>query len=231
MPWWTEIGDNFPPSYLYEVREAPEVTPHNLQSLPDQWGVRHGPAVLHMSYNQRLGADNVLLPDGTRGRVDLHVNYRNRARRPLGDPDHAWGADSVKLRVKWLVSEVEIEDDDIRFVDRPPVTFTPQGRNAEMHAALYADAEILQIVQSYEGAIALNNLLITADFISSTGIEDCHTWDEAAEVVIEARGLNEAYFDIKFARLPENYGEYRRLMKRLRDRIAELGWVAPEVDP
>lgn len=229
MPWWTEIGDNFPPGYLYQVREAPEVTPHNRQSLPNQWGVRHGLAVLHMRHNQRLGADNVLLPDGTRGRVDLHVQYGNRARRPLGEPDHAWGADSVKLRVKWLVGEVEIEDDDIRFVDRPPVTFTPQGRNAEMHAALYADAEIMQIVQSYEGAIALYYLLKSADFIPSTGIEAFHTDDDAAEVVIHARGLNESYWSIRTAQ-SENVRDCSRLQRRLRDRLAELGWVAPELD-
>lgn len=223
---WFEIGTDYPPGYLFEAADAPEVTSNSSAAPPSGWAVRHGPAILHMFHNYRNGADNVLLPDGTRGRVDMAIMQRNRGRRPLNDVDRAWTDDRVRVPIRWQHGEVTISATDIVFSDFDfSDAFTPIHDG--LRQAILADPWLGQLVTSYEGAIALYDVLGQGTFQSVEGREAGFTFDDAAHIVAHLRGFGETLYDIRNADIQVN-DAYRHLTGQVRSHVSKLTFSEPE---
>ena len=224
---WPFEGNEYPKGYL---RPAGQRTPeHGLR----QHGRRHGVAVLHYRGAEPFAADNVRLPDGSRGRVHApHIN-RQDWRRPLNDHERAWSSAATAIPIRWRWGTLVVTPDDVVFEDdQSPPSFELAGRNAQLNYDLCQSVKIKQLALTMEGCNALYGSLLQGLWGRSRDDEEGSSYSrkEAAKLLAKIRGLGETYHDIKGARWL-NYRAHPPELQSVSQHFERLGWFNLTEEP
>lgn len=214
---WPFENDEYPEGYLL---------PEDF-SGPNEgssgYGRRHGAAILHYRFGRPYAADNVRLPDGTRGRVcATHIN-RKDWRRPLNDHERAWSSAAVAIPIHWRWGALIVAPDDLIFEDNQspsPIHFSED--NERLDRDLYRSQEIRELAVRMEGCNSLYRLLVYG-FWQQHPDEDplTYTHDEAATTLAAIRGLGETHYDLANAHWLGYPGGEDQLMRR---HLERHGW-------
>jgi hypothetical protein len=191
--WPYEDGD-YPDGYFLAQGTEP-ISIGRGGYKPREYARRHGEAIVHYASKVPFYVDNILLPDGSRGRVGQANVFSKRYRRPLTHIQDAWVSNPVHVPIKWRWGLLSIEPDDVIFVEAPDEpTIHIYEDLAALQWDLYGKPEIKSLADSYVGAVALYYVLRNADW--TRGDErPCCTSDGAALIVSHIRGLGETLFD------------------------------------
>lgn len=176
---------------MSEQDESYFLKPDSFTGSPE-WGSRHGPVICHWLGRLPLSAENVLLPDGTRGNVRREQGGQDLWRRPKGNNVECWAQSEAGKPVTWVWGKVEWSEKDAHFIDGELPQ--PDGRNYSSLALKFSqDAELRKMVQNFASAYCLYSVLL-GDLSE----------DEAGEVLSDMRGHGEAFYDWQYYNRPEN---------------------------
>lgn len=221
---WPFEDDVYPEGYLLRASSDP---PNNKSA---DYGRRHGVAVLHYRLGEPFAADNVRLPDGSRGRAKTAFIGRSKWRRPLNDHERAWSSAAVAIPIRWRWGTLVITPDDVMFEDElslPVVDF--YGDNERFERDLHQSKEIRELVVTMEGCNALYRLLLYG-FWQRDPDDEPFTYleDDAARALASIRGLGETHYDLANANWLGYGGREDHLMRR---HLKRLGWYDAREQP
>lgn len=235
MIGWPFENDVYPQGYLLAGEEAERARAGASRNGPASWGQRHGPAVLHHISQFAIAADNVLLPDGSRGKVRTTDLRGAIWRRPQsGDIDHwdpditghwMWG--SITVPVTWVWGRIRIADNEISFEDAPELCVPVfAGPSAAIERDLYNDPAFGQLLQDIDVAAAAISVLFQGDWYHEDRDEECSfsAFENSAATVADIRRKGETAFDW------EGYAGIAKIRSRafdrmIREHLMRLGWI------
>jgi hypothetical protein len=216
---WTEYNGKYPHGYIVPADQNP--------ATYSEYGKRHGPAVIHYFLDRGIGAENVLLPDGSRSKVQGTLRYWSGWRRPLNAPDQAWVGETARIPVRWQWGTLALSDNDVSFVDGPsPAAEVEEDDGAPvLGTELCASREFQEVVSSFDDAILLFTFLRDFSFVRQSDglVQNTSGTGEAAQLVADIRGIGEYYIDFKFlgdVQLTDPAGAEQRV----EDALKNLGW-------
>ncbi|SMD00119.1 hypothetical protein [Rhizobium sp. RU36D] len=229
MVGWPFENDVYPQGYLLageEAERALQVDTH-VRGLTS-WGCNRGPTVIHYFGRHPYAADNVLLPDGSRGKIraieiaSLPATWR----RPLNDPGGRWLANSINVPVLWRWGTLTILDDDLVFVDaQKPLCHAFSAHSEPLERDLLADAEIQKFVMDPLAAHATLWMIFKGDWLHpERKAEAFFTIDEAAYIICSLRGLGEHFRDWLTYCLHDKR-DYSHYYEPAREHLMRLGWI------
>ncbi|WDZ75046.1 hypothetical protein PWG15_10435 [Ensifer adhaerens] len=217
---WPFENDEYPEGYV--LSEAPGQPKYRWSD----YGQRHGAAVLHHRFGRPYAADNVRLPDGSRGRAHAAHIDRQDWRRPLNDHERAWSSAATAIPIRWRWGTLVVTPDDLVFEDdQSPPSFELAGHNAQLNDDLCQSVEIKQLALTMEGCNALYGSLLLGLWGRSRDAEEGTSYSrkEAAKLLAKVRGLGETHYDIKGARWL-NYRAYPSELQSVSHYFERLGW-------
>lgn len=229
MVGWPFENDVYPDGYLLageEAERALQLDTH-VRGLRS-WGYQRGPSVTHYRGPYPHAADNVLLPDGSRGKIraiDI-ASVPATWRRPLNDPGGRWLANSINVPVLWRRGTVTFLDDDIAFEDaQEPHCHAFGGYSEPLERDLLADPEIQKFVGDPLAAHATLWMIAKGDWVHpERKVKASFTHDEAADIICSLRGLGEHFRDWLTYCLHDkrDYWDYYEPAK---EHVQRLGWI------
>lgn len=228
---WPFENDEYPEGYVLPSDASQSSAPRGDHAR------RHGPAVLHYHRGEPFAADNVLLPDRSRGKARLAPQTLHW-RRPLNDRKRAWGSAAAAIPIHWRWGALIITSDDLVFEDNqslPELNF--DGRTERLDRDLCQSPEIREVALTMEGCNALYTELRRGGWLRiSEGQPDFkkerdlarkfspHSKMEAATTLANIRRLGETSDDFLRATWLKHYHGYRAEYLSVRRQIKRLGW-------
>jgi len=183
----------------------------------ERWTTRHGLAYCAWHRGTPVSAENVLLPNGTRGYVG-HTSFGPIVgwRRPECETEFAFDG--------WIFGNVELTDDDAIFTDAPaqPTVAPPLDWGyPDLECDLWKSPSVREECQDQGFAMALYEALVSRNWRQiDGGIWHC-TNRNAGAIVAEIRGRGENYHDYYWRGLPELAAGYEAEVETA---IAQIGW-------
>lgn len=176
-------GDETPGRWLTD----PQGRGRGRWSGQPRWAVRHGVALCHWSMGRTRRADNVLMPDGTRGPADdIYLMTEGAWRRPDG-------------KGGWIHGRIEFSDLDAVFTDMEfPNRRKPRddGGKPSMEADMAADAALLDAVEDDGFAQALYAAMCNREWRRRDSTARWNaSWRAAGGIVADLRRRGEIYLD------------------------------------
>ncbi|WP_429807011.1 hypothetical protein [Ensifer sp. B1-9] len=146
---WPFENDDYPEGHLLLPDQGKPNNPRRYYARP------HGVAVLHYRDGEPFAADNIRLPDGSRGKARL-APRTSHWRRPLNDQKRAWTSAATAIPIHWRWGALIVAPDDLIFEDNqslPEISF--DGRNERFDRDLCQSQEIKDLALTVEGCHAL----------------------------------------------------------------------------
>lgn len=227
MVGWPFENDIYPDGYLLAGEEPEKASQADVAGRM-WWGYQRGPSVIHYFSCSPYAADNVKLPDGSRGKIrsDNIGRVPSTWRRPLNDPGGRWLANSINVPVLWRWGTLTILDDDLVFVDaHKPLCHAFGAHSEPLERDLLADAEIQKFVMDPLAAHATLWMIVKGDWLHpERKVEAFFTNGDAANTICSLRALGEHFRDWLEYRLfdERDFSDY---FEPAREHVQRLGWI------
>ncbi len=183
---------------------------------------QHGAALIEYSGDSPLRAENIELPDGTRGWAQ---NTMGRWRRPHVPFEEMAGVAPATIPVSWRWGTLDISDHDVVFRPGPLPEPDLDGPAGELKRELYANQALRALVRDFDAALMLYRFFINCDFVR---VRDGHKVRfegnaEMAHFIADLRGIGEFYLDIEMCDM-DPIVDPEAAAARLEAVLVEAGW-------
>ncbi len=184
---------------------------------------RHGAALIEYSGDNPLRAENIELPDGTRGWAQCTMG--RRWRRPHVPFEGMAGVAPATIPVSWQWGTLDISDHDVVFRPGPLPEPDLDGPAAELKRELYANHALRTLVREFDAAMTLYRFFINCDFVR---VRDGHkpSFDgngDVAQLIADLRGIGEYHLDIEMCDM-DPIADPEAAATRLEAALVDAGW-------